>query len=348
VLLTDSGTTALTAALIGVLRDHTGAAAALPAFSCFDVATAADGADVRVRLYDVDQHSLAPDAEHVRAVLRAGARAIVVVHHYGVPVDLTDVNLLAADAGAVVIEDAAQAADATIRGRPAGAQTSLAVLSFGRGKGLTGGGGGALLAHDDAGVLVLDRARAMLGSAVPAWPDFGSLVAQLVFARPSVYGLPASVPWLHLGRTLYREPRPLRAPSAVCAPVVAATWADSDREGAVRRRHAEQLLGALHGNPALHAISVAGDVRPGYLRLPVLCSTEAHRAAQSPVARRLGIMPSYPAALCDLARFAPRRLDLGQGFPGARKLAAHLCTLPTHSRLTAVDLARLLDWIRAQ
>jgi hypothetical protein len=49
------------------------------------------------------------------------------------------VKRLAAQAGAVVVEDAAQAAGGTLHNRPVGTQGSLAVLSFGRGKGLTGG-----------------------------------------------------------------------------------------------------------------------------------------------------------------------------------------------------------------
>jgi hypothetical protein len=174
-----------------------------------------------------------------------------------------------------------------------------------------------------------------------------TLGAQLLLARPALYGLPVSVPWLQLGRTRYRTARPLRGPSAVCLPAVAANWAASDREGTVRRRNAEQLIGALRGHPALDPISVAPETRAGYLRLPVLCSPEARHAAQSPTARRLGIMPSYPTGLCDLAGFAARCLNLYEGFPGARVLAAQLCTLPTHSRLDAVDLERLVDWIRS-
>ena len=74
VLLTDSGTAALTAALLGVLRDRAGAAVTMPAYACFDVATAADGADAPVLLYDVDPHTLAPELTQVRAALRAWCR----------------------------------------------------------------------------------------------------------------------------------------------------------------------------------------------------------------------------------------------------------------------------------
>jgi len=346
-LLTDSGTTALTAALLGVVRRRPGAAAALPAFACYDVATAADGADVPVLLYDVDPHALTPDLAQLRGALRQGAAAIVVVHHYGYPVDLTEVNGLAEEAGAIVIEDAAQAVGATIRGRPAGTQASLAVLSFGRGKGVTGGGGGALLANDEAGAAIVEDVRELLDEAGPALPQLVALAAQLLLARPALYAVPVALPFLRLGHTIYREPRRLRAPTAVSGAVLAATWAEAERESEVRRRNAEALVRVVRQHPAFVSICVREDTRPGYLRLPVLVSPGARLAASMPKARRLGVMPSYPKALCDLAGFGTRCRNLGMAFNGARLLAARLCTLPTHSRLAALDLTRLADWIRA-
>lgn len=346
VLLTDSGTTALTAALIGIVQDRPGSAVALPAFSCYDVATAADGANVPVLLYDTDPHSLAPDLASLQTTLRRGAAAVVVAHLYGCPVDLVEVNRLAAETGAVVIEDAAQAAGATLDGRPAGGLGSLALLSFGRGKGLTGGSGGALLAHDEAGERILDRVRGLLLEPRRGWPEVVAIAAQLLFARPGVYAFPAALPLLRLGETVYREPHPLRGAAAVCCPVVAANWTLADGEVEVRRRNAERLLVELRGRPGFETIRTAGHARPGYLRLPVLASLGVRRSAAETAARRLGVMPGYPQALCDLERFGPRCLNRDDPFPGSRLLAARLCTLPTHSRLAARDLAHLEAWIR--
>jgi hypothetical protein len=59
VLLTDSGTTALSLALKVTCQ---GRDALLPAYGCYDLATAAMGAGVRVRLYDVASTTLGPDA----------------------------------------------------------------------------------------------------------------------------------------------------------------------------------------------------------------------------------------------------------------------------------------------
>jgi len=345
VLLTDSGTTALTAALISAMKDRPGAAVAMPAFACYDVATAADGADAPVLLYDTDPHTLAPDIASLRAVLRHGAAAVVIVHLYGYPVDLAEVNRLAAQAGAVVIEDAAQAAGATLDDRRAGTLGSLAVLSFGRGKGLTGGSGGALLAHDAAGERVIERARGLLGSPRRGWSEVPAILAQWSLARAGLYALPAALPFLRLGETVYREPRPLRAPTGTSCSVVAATWAMAERELEVRRYNAERLLRELRRHSGFATFRTPRHARPGYLRLPVLASPAVRRAAASSAARRLGVMPGYPKALCDLEAFLPRCLNRDAAFRGSRLLAARLCTLPTHSRLGARDLKQLEQWI---
>jgi len=347
VLLTESGTAALTAALLGVLRDRPGSPVALPAYACYDLATAADGADAPVLLYDVDPHTLAPDLSQVQATLHQGAAAIIVMHFYGCPVDLAPVKGLAAEAGAVVIEDAAQAAGAIVNGRPAGVAGSLAVLSFGRGKGLTGGGGGALLANDDAGQRILARVRGLLGEPRRGWPELLAVAAQLLLERPNLYALPAALPFLRLGQTIYREPRPLRSPASVSCPVIAATWTLAEQEVDVRRRNAERLLVEVHRQPGFETITTPGHARPGYLRLPVLASPGVRRAADGTVARRLGIMPGYPKALCDLEPLAPRCRNRGGAFPGSRLLAARLCTLPTHGGLGIRDIERLGQWIRA-
>jgi len=143
-LRTDSGTGALTLAL----RAAAPALVALPAWGCYDLATAADGADVAVWLYDLDPRTLGPADGAIEAALTAGADVVVLAHFHGVPVDLPRARRLADAAGALVVEDAAQGAGISVAGRAAGTHGSLGVLSFGRGKGVTGGRGGALLAGD--------------------------------------------------------------------------------------------------------------------------------------------------------------------------------------------------------
>ena len=150
VVLCGSGTQALQLAIVSASRDvYSGATGspliAMPAFSCFDLASAALGADARVCLDDLDPRRLAPALASLERVMSAGAKVVVVAPLYGVPVDWEAIEAVADRHGALVIEDAAQGHGATWRGRALGTLGRISTLSFGRGKGWTGGGGGAVL-----------------------------------------------------------------------------------------------------------------------------------------------------------------------------------------------------------
>ncbi|MGH7607775.1 MAG: DegT/DnrJ/EryC1/StrS family aminotransferase, partial [Gemmatimonadales bacterium] len=145
VRLFGSGTQALQVALELAIRQSGDAQVALPAFTCFAVAAAAVGARARIHCYDLDPNTLGPDFASLRRVLDRGVRVAVFTPLYGYPIDWDGVTQLLAGYGAVAIEDAAQGDHAGWRGRPLGSLGPISVLSFGRGKGWTGGGGGALL-----------------------------------------------------------------------------------------------------------------------------------------------------------------------------------------------------------
>jgi hypothetical protein len=81
--------------------------------------------------------------QSLERLLQRGARVVVVASLYGFPVDWDAVAGVLAPYGAIAIEDAAQGDHAAWRGRPLGSVGPISVLSFGRGKGWTGGGGGA-------------------------------------------------------------------------------------------------------------------------------------------------------------------------------------------------------------
>ena len=203
-----------------------------------------------------------------------------------------------------------------------------------------------VVAYDDAGVRILKRATGLLGVPRRGWPELFTIAGQLVFERPSLYALPAALPLLRLGETIYREPRPLRRPTPVSSPVIVATWHLAEREVETRRRNAMRLLSALRWLPGFKTISSPMHARPSYLRLPVLVSPAVRPLASQRGARRLGIMPGYPQPLSDLERFSSRCLNRNGAFPGSRLLVARLCTLPTHGRLRGSDLERLEVWIR--
>ncbi|HET9982680.1 MAG TPA: DegT/DnrJ/EryC1/StrS family aminotransferase [Longimicrobiales bacterium] len=343
VLLTDSGTSALALALRTLAR---GRPAALPAYGCFDIATAAAGAGVDVLLYDVAPDTLGPDLDSLRRVLRDGAGAVVVAHLFGIPVDVRQLRALAADAGATVIEDAAQASGVEVAGGPAGAAGAVGVLSFGRGKGVAAGRGGALLANTADGAGAVEEARTWLGAGGAGAAHVAAAAAQWLLARPVVYGIPASLPFLGLGQTVLRPVAPPLAMSRAAAAMLPLSWSLAADEARIRRRNAERLRRRLAPGATLRIPRIAPTTRPGYLRLPVVPGPRGSTGRGAP-APRLGILRGYPLPLGELPILARAWRNREAALPGARLLAERLLTLPTHSRLAEPDLRALEAWIDA-
>jgi dTDP-4-amino-4,6-dideoxygalactose transaminase len=99
---------------------------------------------------DVDPDTFCMDPERVADALGPRTRAIVPVHLYGRCADLDAIGALAAGAGLPVVEDAAQAHGASLRGRRAGTLGRAAAFSFYPTKNLGAlGDGGAVVTDDD-------------------------------------------------------------------------------------------------------------------------------------------------------------------------------------------------------
>lgn len=338
-LLTDSGTSALQLALAAAHGRGLGPVA-LPAYCCYDLITAAVGAEVPVILYDLDPESLEPDAESLERAFDAGARTLVTAHLYGVPASADRLREECRRRGVLFIEDAAQEAGATVGGTRAGSFGALTVLSFGRGKGLTGGSGGALLC-DEEGLEVLESIESPTGAA-GGIGDVVDAAALWVLGRPSLFWLPKAIPGLHIGETLYRTPGVPSLMSAAGAAIANANLAGLDQERRIRRSNAERLLAAIPPGGDLTPVRpTRADLEPGWLRLPVLSSV----AGVSDGTSRLGIAKGYPKPLNEVE--AGRRLLVRPDdmFPGAARLSRELLTLPTHGWLSERDLRALEAWV---
>ena len=344
-LLVGSGTTALRLALAGARAMTSGKPAALPAYSCYDLATAAEGADVDVLLYDLDATTLGPDPASLRRALEREPGAVVAAHLYGFPVDMRLLARATRDAGAVLIEDAAQGAGGRLDGTLLGSFGSLTVLSFGRGKGTTAGAGGALLARDDIGAEIVAWAARRLPEPEAGVRDAIMLAAQWAIGRPRTYWLPASLPFLHLGETVYHRPTTPTAMTRAAVHTLAVTLGRSGAEVVYRQATAVRLRASAGRGHAARFIEPIDGAVPGYLRLPMMMGAAAKADALSTLAVH-GVAPGYPTPLATLPTFR-QRVVAGADAPGAAALANGLVTLPTHRLVGPADIDALEGWLRA-
>lgn len=300
------------------------------------------GAEIRPAFYDLDPDTLLPDPESLQRALSADPAAIVAVHHFGIPTPIAPL-VAAARPGTWVIEDAAQAHGGSLNGRRLGSFAPMSILSFGRGKGWTGGAGGALLLRGEAVGALAEAARAEIGPSGSAITPSLKLAAQWVLGRPGIYALPAALPWLGLGRTVYHPPSAVQRLSEAASRVMIASDPSAEWEAGIRRSNAARIRTALPQSGAARPFPERG--RPGYLRLPLRVPDVPSESLLDPRARRLGILTSYPRPLPDLAAVRESTLDTGPT-PGAAALSRELFTAPTHSLLDQHDLERVEAMLR--
>lgn len=334
-ILTDSGTSALVLGLRLLVGEN--GTVALPGYGCVDITSAVQFAGVKAVLYDVDPGTLSPDLQSVEAALRRGAQAILVAHYYGYPADVAGVRELACAWGVPVLEDAAQGAAGVLHGTRLGAWGHVSVLSFGRGKGLFGGHGGALLVRP-AFKSRLDRIAPLCSRRGGA--EVASAIVQWALGRPAVYAIPASIPWLHLGEMVYRPAHEPTGLSRSAATMVIDSLANEQGERAARVQKGAALYAMANGVPSLSAAHPIPGGESGYLRFAVL-----DRSGRRSPAPRLGVMRGYPLGLREQRELEASLLPGQPRTPGADELSRSLFTLPTHFDVTRRDVRALQRWM---
>lgn len=338
VALTDSGTSALVAALR--LTAGKNGTAAFPGYACVDLAAAARFAGVRVRLYDIDPDTLGPDLASLAAAIERGVDVIVVAHLYGFPADMRGVEELAKSAGVPVIEDAAQGAGGTLGDRVLGSFGALSILSFGRGKGTTGGNGGALLCRDATFAVSFSEARRRLGPRPAGLRDLFGVSAQWLLGRPALYGIPSAIPGLHLGEMVYHPAHEPHALSWAAASLVHRALDGASRDVAIRRRIASALEMAAVEGADIRPIDPIPTAVSGYLRFPI---RDHGSRAERP---DMGILRGYKLTLHEQLELRPCLVAGEPPTPGATELARTLFTLPTHYMVTPSDIKAMMEWLR--
>lgn len=122
------------------------------------VATAAMASMFRatIKFADVQPDTGNIDPESVKALMSSRTKVIAGVDYAGHPVDIDELKQIAADSGALFLEDAAHSIGGTYKGRPVGQDADLTAFSFFPTKNLTTGEGGAVSSQNP---VLAQRAR---------------------------------------------------------------------------------------------------------------------------------------------------------------------------------------------
>jgi len=142
-----SGTAALDIAVTALKLDP-GTEVILPSFTIISCATAILRAGLVPVVVDCEPDSWNLDVAQLEQKIGEKTRAIMVVHIYGLPVDMEPVLSLARQYNLAVIEDAAEAIGQTYQGKPCGSFGDISIFSFYPNKHITTGEGGMIFSDD--------------------------------------------------------------------------------------------------------------------------------------------------------------------------------------------------------
>lgn len=142
-----NGTVALETSVVA-LGIEPGDEVILPTFTIISCASAVVRAGARPVLIDSDPDTWNMDVSKLEEKITPRTKAIMVVHIYGLPVDMSPILALAKKHGLKILEDAAEAHGQTYFGRPCGSFGNISTFSFYPNKLITTGEGGMILTDD--------------------------------------------------------------------------------------------------------------------------------------------------------------------------------------------------------
>ena len=293
----------------------------IPGYTCYSVAASVAKAGLKIRAYDMDPQTLEPDLDSLRSAVSSKILAIVSQHLFGIPTPIDGLKEITQETGAYLIEDAAQALGATLNGQHVGTKGDFGFYSFGRGKPLPLGCGGALIGKD---IDILSRLT--LKPANKGYGPFMALVVSQIMSKPSFYWIPEMLP-LGLGETIFDTGFEIAAMPHLCQRLAEKSMAALD-ELNIHRRHISNVYNNAFDHECV--IPVPDDSTPVNTRFSFMAGSGPIPAELM----RLGVRRMYPKAIAAEETLKPYLPNDPVPTPGATQIAQKLITLPTHLGIT--------------
>ncbi len=292
----------------------------IPGYTCYSVAASAAKAGLKIRVYDIDPQTLSPDQGSLR---RASSRTLAIVHQhlFGIPIPIDGLKEIAQKTGAYLIEDAAQGLGGTLNGRPLGTMGDFGFYSFGRGKPLPLGCGGALVGKDQNVLSELEPKVCSRGYA-----GLITAAATRVISWPGLYWIPEMLP-LGLGETIFDPDFDVASMPSLVQRLAEKSMAILDDLNTHRRHLAKTYKEAFDDE---HIMSDPKGSTPVYTRFPLM----AGPGSIPKELKRLGVRRMYPKAIADEKTIKPYLGNQEVSTIGAAQIAQNLITLPTHTGIT--------------
>mgnify|MGYP003589944041 CR=1 FL=1 len=321
-LLTTSCTDALEMAAL-LAEVGPGDEVIVPAFTFVSSALAFVRQGARIVFADSRPDHPNLDVDRVAELVTPRTRVLVVVHYAGVACDMDAALALARKHNLLVVEDAAQALDATYHGRPLGGLGHFGCFSFHETKNIIAGEGGALVLNDDR---FIRRAEII-------W-EKGTNRAEFFRGEVNKYG------WMDTGSSFL--------PSEITAAFLCAQLEHLDEIQARRRSlwsaYAE-FLGPLAGQGGFRLPGLPPYAGHNAHMFYLVCRSLEERTALIAFLKTQGILAVSHYLPLHQSPFYVARHD-GRALPNAVRFADCLLRLPLYYDLTRAEVEEICGRIR--
>jgi len=173
------------------LRLKPGNEVIVPAYTCAIVFEIVLRLGLKPVFVDVDRETYNINHEKIPEAITPATKAIVPVHLFGHPCDMDSICEISNRYGLFIVEDVAQALGAEFKGKKVGVFGDLAIFSFGPGKSITGGEGGAIAVNNEELVEQASQIHSKLPSPNLQWVlhIIKNVTAMRLFSNNRLYAL---------------------------------------------------------------------------------------------------------------------------------------------------------------
>ena len=310
----------------------------IPAYTCFSVPSAIVKAGLKVSLCDIDISTCDFDHKLLKKAINNNTLCVIPSHLFGIPSEMENLKSLCKDTNTFIIEDAAQAMGGSYMGMKLGTIGDAGFFSLGRGKNITCGSGGIIVTNSSEIADAIEEYYSELESPgkIEVIREFLEIVILSIFINPVLYWLPAGLPFLNLGQTIFYKDFPIKKMSGMKAGLMWYWQRRLEQSNKTRVKTSDYFRERL-GLKNNWKISVP------HLRLPIIVNNRETRDQIYSDSQKygLGISLMYPTAI---SRIEEIKNDFKENnFPAANKIEERLLAIPTHHLLSERDKKNICE-----
>jgi len=315
-------------------------------YTCFSVAKVLEESNLDIVILDTNPVTLDYNYEELESIVDEKTLCVIATHLFGASANLKRIKKITEKYGAYIIEDAAQKQPDLLK------ETSIAdatIYSFGRGKPISLMGGSILGINNteiNKALQTVEKKSILVGNY--GLNTIFKMVIADIFTNPLLYALPAWLPFLRVGETIYPEKIENGKMDKIQICFLEKRLFELNYILQKRYAIAQEYTNTLkkYSKQILLEHTKKEEYSPS--RYPFYMKEERSMLSRN---KRLhlqqyGIVFMYPMGINNLPQLKNKIIKNTSKYEGSDYIANHLVTAPTHCYICSRNLHKVLEILR--